>query len=305
MKKKKFRITKEELQLYSLCVIPVALVFLFSYVPMFGIVLAFKNYRYDKGIWGSDWVGLTNFKIFMQGNEFPRIMRNTICYNLAFIVLGIACAVLVAMLLYNVKSRRAVKTYQTIFIFPNFISMVLVSYMVYALLSPTEGVVNQIIEAFGGEGISWYSNAAYWPVILTICQIWKNVGMKSIYYYAVLVGMDEAMLEAAEIDGANARDKMRYIMLPTLIPTIVILFILDIGGILGGDFGLFYQVPRNVGALYPVTDVLATYNWRVMTQLGNMGLGSAISLFTSVVGMIMVLITNKLSKRVDESLGVF
>lgn len=304
-KRKKHFMSRDELQMYSLCVIPIILVIMFSYLPMSGIIMAFKNYRYDLGIFGSEWVGLNNFKVFLMGGEFPRLVRNTVGMNLLIIFAEIIAALFIAVLLFNLTSRRAVKTYQTIFILPFFVSWVMVAYVVYALLAPNEGTINQLLALLGFEKVNWYSEPKYWPAILTICSVWKNVGMKSIYYYAALMGVDETLFEAAEVDGASPMQKTTKIMIPCILPTIVILFIMSIGGIFGGDFGLFYQVPKNIGALYETTDVITTYNFRTMKVVGNMGLATAISLFSSVVGIIMVLITNKLSTRVDEDLGLF
>lgn len=304
-KKKRVRFTKEDWQLYSLCLIPVILVIMFSYLPMSGLVMAFKNYRYDLGMFGSEWVGFSNFKVFLLGGEFPKLVRNTVGMNLLIIFAEIIAALIIAILMFNITSKKLVKAYQTIFILPNFISWVMVAYVVYTLLAPNEGVFNQILSFFGMEKINWYGEAKYWPAILTTASVWKNVGMKSIFYYSALMGVDETLFEAASIDGANAFQKTTKIMIPCILPTITVLFIMSIGGIFGGDFGLFYQVPRNIGALYDTTDVITTYNFRVMKVIGNMGLATAISLFSSVVGIIMVLITNKLSKKVDEDLGLF
>ncbi len=299
------KLTIDDLQLYSLCIIPVILTIMFKYVPMGGIIMAFKNYRYDKGIFGSDWVGFQNFNVFLSSGEFPKLVRNTVGMNLLFIFSGIIAAISLAILMFNLKSKIATKTYQTIFILPHFISWVIAAYVVYALLAPDEGIVNNIIEKMGGTKIDWYARPYAWPIILTLCNVWKFVGMDSIYYYAALMGIDDTLFEAAEIDGAGTWQKIKNIMIPSMVPIITILFIMKIGGIFGGDFGLFYQVPKNVGALYETTDVLATYNFRVMRAMGNMGLGTAISLFQSVVGIIMVLLTNALSKKVDKDLGLF
>lgn len=304
-KKKKFHIGKDDLQMYSLCVIPIILVIMFSYLPMSGIVMAFKNYKYDLGIFGSEWIGLDNFKVFLMGGEFPRLVRNTVGMNLLIIFAEIIAALAIAVLMFNVTSKRLVKTYQTVFILPHFVSWVMVAYVVYALLAPNEGTLNQLIGLFGGEKVNWYGEPGFWPVILTICSVWKNVGMKSIYYYAALMGVDETLFEAAEVDGASSWQKTTKIMIPCILPTIVVLFVMSIGGIFGGDFGLFYQVPKNIGALYETTDVITTYNFRVMKVVGNMGLATAISLFASLVGLVMVMITNTLSKKIDEDLGLF
>lgn len=303
--RKNRKISADDLRLYSLCVIPVILVIMFNYIPMGGIIMAFKNYRYDLGIFGSEWIGFENFKVFLFGGDFLKLMKNTVTLNFTFIVTETIAAIAISVLMFNLKSRMATKTYQTIFILPHFVSWVMVAYVVYAFLAPNEGVINNILAKFGIEKIGWYSKPSVWPMILTICSVWKAVGMKSIYYYASLMSVDETLFEAAEIDGASPWQKVTRIMIPCMLPIITVLFIMSIGGIFGGDFGLFYQVPKNIGALYEVTDVMATYNFRIMRVMGNMGLGTAISLFLSILGIITVMLTNALSKKVDEDLGLF
>ena len=303
--KKRRRLSANDMQLYCLCLIPMLLVFAFNYVPMLGTIMAFKDYRYDQGILGSRWIGLKNFKTFLMGGEFPKLVRNTVGMNFIFIVVGLVCSVALAILMYRVTSRLFTKVYQTIFILPYFVSWVLVAYIVYAFLSPSAGVLNKIMIMCNLEEQNWYSKTSIWPGILTICNTWKNVGMDSIYYYAALMSIDATLFEAAEVDGAKNFDKVKNIIIPSLVPLMTILTIMKIGGIFVADFGLFYQVPRNVGALYDVTDVISTYNFRVMRDIGNMGLGTAISLFQSVVGIILVLITNSLSKKIDKDLGLF
>lgn len=303
--KKKFKIRKKELELYSLCVIPVLLIIAFCYVPMGGIIIAFKNYRYDKGIFGSEWVGFDNFRVFLQSRDFPKLIRNTVGMNAIFIITTTIAALAIAILLYQVTSRGMTKFYQTSLITPTFVSWVLVSYVVYALLSPEAGVVNAIIRRMGGENQNWYATPKIWPLVLTVCNAWKGVGMTSIYYYASLMGIDQSLFEAADIDGAGRWDKVRHIMLPSLVPIVTILTIMSIGGIFNADFGLFYQVPRDVGALYDVTDVISTYTFRLMRVIGDMGTGTAVGLMQSLVGLILVILTNSISKKIDKDLGLF
>lgn len=305
IKKKRKKFTSSELQLYSLCLIPVLAVFIFSYLPIGGVIIAFKNYKYNLGIFGSEWVGFKNFEFFFKSDAFARITWNTLFMNAVFIVVATAAAVLVAMLMFYVTSRRATKVYQTILIVPHFISWVVVSYMAYALLNPTYGFVNMALESFGMEPVDWYSNPGPWPFILTICHVWKHIGMNSIYYYAALMGIDTAMFEAAEVDGANKFQIMKSIMLPCLVPIVTILTIMSIGGIFRADFGLFYQVPRNVGLLYKTTDVVDTYIFRTMREVGDMGMSSAVGLLQSVVGLITVLITNAVTKRINPDNALF
>ena len=299
------RLSKDEWQLYSFCLIPILLVFIFCYLPMGGIIIAFKDYRFDKGILGSEWVGFKNFEFFLKSNEFVKLTRNTLYLNALFIVVGIIAALAVAILLFQLRSRTATKVYQTMLITPNFISWVVASYMVYALLNPSYGAINMLLQKMGLEGVDWYNTPAAWPAILTIAGVWKNVGMDCVIYYAALMGIDPTLFEAAEIDGAGTWQKIRRITIPSLVPLVTILTILKVGGIFRADFGMFYQLTRDVGALYDVTDVIDTYVFRTMRVLGDMGMGSAIGLLQSVVGIVMVLGTNWLSKKIDPDLGLF
>lgn len=310
MCKKRKKITRNEWQLYSLCVIPLLLVFVFSYVPMFGVIIAFKNYKFNKGIFGSPWVGLSNFEFFVKSDVFVKLIRNTLCNNLLFIVFGIIASLIIAILLFEVKSRKATKVFQTLMITPHFMSWVIVAYMVYAILNPNYGYLNQLLSLFGVESIDWYSKPYAWPIILTITNVWKNVGMDSVVYYASLMGIDTTLFEAAEIDGASKFKRTIHIVLPSLVPLITILTILKIGGIFRADFGLFYTVTQDGanGNLYETTNVIDTYIFRTFrgsTGGNSYGLTSAVGLLQSVVGMILVCFTNWASKKVDDDLGLF
>lgn len=303
--KKRVKLKKNELQAYSMAVIPVLLVFVFNYLPMVGIVIAFKNYKFGRGIWGSDWVGFDNFKFFFKSSDFTRITWNTLYMNFIFIVLGTVSAIAVALLLYHIKSRKMTKIYQTIMITPNFISWVVASYMVYAFLNPRYGMVNTILEMFGKNSVDWYAKADAWPLILTIAYIWKHVGMDSVLYYASLMGIDSTYFEAAEVDGANRFQVVKSIMLPMLVPLITILTIMKVGGIFNADFGLFYQLTRDSGMLYKTTDVIDTYIFRAMREVGDMGRSAAVGLVQSVVGLILVLTTNHIVKKFNADNALF
>lgn len=285
--------------------LPLFMLILFSYVPMFGIIIAFKDYKFNKGILGSNWVGLKNFEFFLKSNDFFVITRNTILLNLLFIVTGILAALMLAILLYNVNSRKTTKVLQTLYITPNFVGWVLVSYLVYAFLNPQYGMINNFLRTVGLPEIAWYSEPKYWPVILTVVNIWKHVGMDSVMYYAALMGIDEALFEAARIDGANNSQITRKIMIPEIMSVITILTILKIGSIFRGDFGLFYQVTMDSALLYDVTDVVDTYVYRTMKESNNMSLTTAIGFLQSVVGLVMVVGTNWLSKKIDGENGLF
>lgn len=303
--KSKKKITANQRQLLSLSAIPLLFVLVFSYLPMFGIIIAFKDYRYDLGIFKSRWVGLENFVYFFKTNDFWRITKNTLVMNFGFIVVGMISAIALAVILYEISSRRAVKLYQTIAIVPNFLSWVVVGCVAYAFLHPTNGFINHVIESLGGTAVDWYSTPKVWPGILIMVSVWKNVGMDCVIYYATMMGIDSELYEAAAIDGANKWKQILHVTIPSLVPVIVILAIMKIGNIFRADFGLFYQLTRDVGALYETTDVLDTYIYRTMRVIGDTSTSSAMGLLQSVVGLIMVVITNAITRKVDESLSLF
>lgn len=288
--------------------VPVFLLILFRYIPMAGIVIAFKKYRFSDGIFGSEWVGLKNFSTFLKSRDLWILLRNTIGYNVLFIITALVAAVFVALLLYELRSRTATKIYQTIMITPHFVSIIIIGYIAYVFLNPSGGVINNILVAVGFQPVEWYSEPVVWPFILSIVNIWKGVGMSSVIYYAALMGIDSSMFEAADIDGASKWQKYIYVLIPCLIPTIVILLVLNVGSILSGDFGLFYYITRDVGALRQYTDIIDTYTMRLFRGKDvnvNYSLSTAISLIQSVVGVVLVTLTNKVSKILDEDLGLF
>ncbi len=299
--RKSKKITSREWSLYSMCAIPMLLVFVFNYLPMGGIIIAFKNYKFNKGIFGSEWIGFKNFEYFFTSNDFFRITRNTVLMNLLFISTALICAVTLAILLYELKSRLATKIYQTLLITPNFISWVIVAYMLYAFLQPQSGIVNQfLVNVLHIKAVDWYATPEAWPVIFVIWNIWKGVGMNSVIYYAALMGIDQSLFEAARIDGANKMQIVWNIIVPGLVSLMTILNILNIGGIFRSNFDIFYQLPRDIGTLYPTTDVIDTYIFRTMRVIGDMGMSAAVGLLQSIVGFIMVTLTNSISKRVSD-----
>lgn len=288
-----------------MCLVPMLLIFVFKYIPMFGIILAFKNYSYNLGILGSPWVGFKNFEFFFKSDAFTMLTWNTIRHNAVFIVTGTVAALAVAILLYQVSGRGRKKVFQTILITPHFMSWVVVASMVYALLMPTGGFVNTLLGFFGIKPVNWYGVPEAWNFILPIANIWKIVGMDSIMYYAALMGVDQTIQEAALIDGANRRQTMTKVMLPCIVPMMLTLVILKIGGIFRADFGMFYQLPRDIGVLYPTTDVIDTYIFRSMRAVGDMGMSAAIGLLQSVVGFVLVMLTNSITKKIDPDSGLF
>ncbi len=295
---------KENAPLLLLAAPAIIYFLVFHYFPMFGLVIAFKDYSYELGIFGSHWVGFNNFKFFFLSQDAWRVTRNTVCYSITFIVMNAVCASAVALLMNEIRSRKAIKTYQTIMLLPEFLSWVVVGYISYVLLNPSLGILNQIIGFFGGEGVDWYSDPIYWPFILTIANTWKGLGMQSVIYYATLLGVDSALYEAATIDGASRMQKCWYISVPSLMPVVIIMSILAVGNIMRGDMGLYYQLSRDVGALYPATDVIDTYVYRGL-RTGDIGVTSAVGFFQSFVGMFMVILTNTIVKKIEPDHAMF
>lgn len=290
---------------YFLLALPAIVFFImFRYLPMAGAVLAFKDYRYNLGIFGSPWAGLKNFEFFFTSQDFTKLMRNTMGYGLAFMVTSLVSAVTVALLLFEVKLRAAVKFYQTIMILPRFLSWVVVGFITFLLFSHTNGVANAMLSSMGRETVDWYTQPQYWPFILVVVNIWKGVGTGAILYYAALMGVNKELYEAAEIDGAGRLKQTWYISLPSLIPLMVVLTILAIQQIVRGDFGLFYQIPRNVGALYSTTDVIDTYVFRGL-MTGDMAITAAVGLFQSVAAFILIVGTNLAVRRISPEHSLF
>ena len=298
---------KDDFQLSVLAFPAFILTLIFCYIPMVGVIIAFKDYNPRIGIMASEWIGLDNFEFYFSSNDFTRTMRNTLLYSTAFLVLGNIVNLTFAIFMYNVKSRMALKYYQTTAILPHFLSMVLVAYIVYGLLSPEGGILNTVLSFFGQkEPIQWYQDAKYWPFILTIVNFWKGVGMGSIIYYAALMGIDETLFEAAKIDGANKWQQIIKIMVPMLSSIICIQLILGIGSLVGGDFGLFYQVTMNKGVLYPTTDIISTYTYRALSEAtGSLGRTAAVGLFQSVAGFILVVGSNLIVKKLSPENSLF
>lgn len=291
-------------QLLTLAMPAMIFLFIFCYIPMFGIIIAFKDFKPILGVFDSPWNGFKNFEFFFMSQDFFRIVRNTVGYALIFIALKIVLGVAIALMLNEVRSRKALKYYQTTMILPHFLSWVVVGYVSYILLKPSSGMLNQMIRFFGGEGIDWYSEPNVWPVILPIVNSWKHIGMDSIMFYAALMGLDAEVYEAATIDGATKWQQTMKISIPLLAPIICIIGILAMGSVFRGDFGLFYQIPRNVGALYPTTDVIDTYVMRGVMD-GSIGPTAAVGLVQSVVGLIMVVGTNLVVKKLDPDSSLF
>lgn len=301
---KKIRVFKDNMTWMMLALGGVLFTLIFKYWPMYGIIIAFKDYVPRKGIWGSEWVGLENFRYFFQSQDAVRTIRNTVLYGFGFLIVEMIVGVVVALMLYYLKSKKALNFYQTTIMLPRFLSIVIISYMAYAVLSPTYGVLNQFITWLGGDPVAWYNESKWWPAILTIVDIWMVAGSGSLYYYGALVSIDTTLFEAAEIDGANTIQKCRYVAIPHLVPVMVTLLILGIGRVFAVDMGLFNNVTMDQAILYETTDIISTYTYRTMLT-GAMERSAAVSLAQSVVGLIMVLITNGIIRKVDPDNAMF
>jgi putative aldouronate transport system permease protein len=284
--------------------------FLFCYLPMPGTIIAFKNYKFDRdgflaSLINSEWSGFKNFEFLFTTQDAFIIFRNTILYNAVFIVLGTTLSVFVAIVIHEIANKKMAKIYQTGMFLPHFLSWVIVSYFVFSFLSVDRGALNQILDYFGMKPIYWYSEKAYWPYILVFVNLWKGVGFGSVIYLAAIVGIDKSYFEAAMIDGASKWQQIRKITIPMITPIIVILFILAIGGIFRADFGLFYQVPRDTGALYPVTNVIDTFVYRGLKVTGNIGMSTAAGLYQAVVGFVLVIVTNMIVRKINKEQALF
>lgn len=279
--------------------------FINNYIPMFGVFLAFKDYSFVKGIFGSDWNGFSNFKYLFRQDALL-IVRNTLLYNLAFIVLGTICAIIVAILMCELGERFRVKLFQSSLLLPNLLSWVVIGFIGYAFLNSDTGFINNtVLKMIGGEKIAWYMTPKYWPAILIIVYLWKSVGYSSIIYMASIAGIDKSIFEAAKIDGAKKLEQIRYITIPMLKPTVVILTLMSIGRIFYSDFGLFYQVPMNSGALYNVTQTIDTYVYHGLMELQDVGMAAAAALYQSVIGFVLVVLANAVVRKVDGDNALF
>ncbi|REE87413.1 carbohydrate ABC transporter membrane protein 1 (CUT1 family) [Paenibacillus taihuensis] len=277
-----------------------------NYIPMLGSVVAFKSINYALGYWKSPWVGFDNFKFLFNSSDAWVITRNTILYNLVFIVLTLVSAVTFAILLNELRNRFFSNLYQSVMFLPYFLSAVVVGYLGYSMLSQEFGFINTIILApLGIDPISWYSEPKYWPFILPIVYIWKNVGYSIVIYLAAIISIDKEYYEAAITDGATKWQLIRNITLPSIRPMMIILTLLAIGHILNADFGLFYQLPLDAGALYSTTNVIDTYVYRALLRLGDTGMSSAAGLYQSVVGFVLVVSVNFVVRRIDKENALF
>ena len=277
-----------------------------NYLPMFGLIIAFKDINFAKGILGSDWIGFKNFEYLFSTRDAFVITRNTILYNGGFIIINTVLAIAVAIMLNEIKNKLAKSFYQSVILMPFLISMVIVSYLGFAFLSEDVGYLNNtILPLLGLDGFAWYSEAKYWPYILTFINMWKGIGFLCVIYLAAIIGIDQEFYEAATLDGANKWQQIIHITIPSIMPVIIMMTLLAIGRIFYSDFGLFYQVPMNSGSIYDTTNVIDTYVYRGLMQLGDIGMSAAAGLYQSIVGFVLVLVSNYLVRRKNKENALF
>ena len=308
---KKFVRTLRENFIFLLMVLPgAAWLILFFYIPVFGNIVAFKDYHitgegFIDNVMKSKWVGFDNFKFLFSSKDAYIITRNTVLYNLGFIFLGLIVSVGIAIIFSELRSKRVVKVLQTSMLFPYFLSWVIISFFTDAFLNVDKGLVNHILTSFGMKAINFYSELWIWPALLLFLGIWKGFGYSSVMYYATIMGIAPTYYEAATVDGASKWQRIRNITIPQLSSLITVLTILAVGNIFRADFGLFYQIPHNAGALYSVTNVIDVYVYNGLTKSGDIGMTAAAGLYQSVVGLVLVLISNIIARRIDKNAALF
>lgn len=306
MKKSKLKARiRRYLPLYLMMVPAFAYLIINNFLPMSGLVLAFKNYKATDGIWGSEWAGLKNFRFLLENDSLPAVLRNTLCYNLCFIVVNMVLGVTLAILITEVGNKTFKKIAQSSVLFPFVVSIIIVSYMVRSFLDPGAGLVNSILKSLGQPMVSWYDTPKYWPFILVFVNAWKSVGYGCILYISSILGIDASLMESATLDGASKFQRIRYITLPFLRPTIITVALLSIGRIFNSDFGLFYQVPQNSGLLMDVTQTIDTFVYRALMLQGNVGMSAAASFFQSCMGFMLILLFNAITNKVSKENALF
>ena len=308
---KRRRWTRDDTELTLLAVPTFVWYILFSFLPMFGIFIAFKRYQIFPGksfiynLIHSEWVGFDNFKYLVESRSLYILLRNTILYNLVFIVLGIVIPVTLAIMISLIYSKRKSKVYQTAMFFPHFLSWVVVSYFVYAFLSYDKGILNSFLKTLGRDPIQWYMEAKYWPFILVFMSLWKTTGYNMVVYLASITGIDPSLYEAAVVDGATQWQQVRHITIPSLTPVIIMMFILNVGKIFYSDFGLFYQVTRGIPAsLYDTVSTIDTYVYNALLSSTPIGMTSAATVFQSVACCITILLANWIVKKIDKDYAI-
>ncbi|MEG1925711.1 MAG: ABC transporter permease subunit [Ruthenibacterium sp.] len=296
---------KKNKQLYLLSIPGIICMIVFSYIPMSGHILAFKAYDLKKGFFGGEWVGLKNFEFFFGSNDWKVITFNTVFLNILFIVVTQVAAIVLAILINEVTSRFFKRFFQSVVFLPYFVSWLVVSLMLVALLNSSDGMLNSFLASMGKDKIGFYMNPDYWPTILTIAYVWKFAGYYSIIYLATIIGIPKDYFESASIDGASKLQQILKITLPLMVKTIIIMLLLSIGRIFYGDFGMIYGIIGENGILFPTTDVIDTYVYRALKTLGNFGMASAVGLYQSFMGLITICVFNAIVKKIDPDAQLF
>lgn len=305
-----YRLKKESALLLML--LPGALVlFLYNYLPMFGVIIAFKDFRFHDGnffssLLKSDWIGLKNFEFMFSTPDAFNMIRNTLLYNLAFITSCTILSIAFAIMLNEIYSRKLSKLYQSAMFLPNFLSWIVFSYLVYAFLSPDKGFINMsILKPLGIQPVYWYSEPKVWPLIIILVNAWMWVGNNCIIYLASIIGIDPELYEAARIDGASRWQQIIHITIPQITPVIIVMLLIFVGRIINTDLGLFFLVPRNAGMLHPVTQTIDTYVYNTLLRNGDIGMSSAAAFFQSIVGFVTIVAANFAVKKIDPEQGMF
>lgn len=291
--------------LLIMCVPAILFFLFFSYAPMPGAYVAFTNFNYNGGIFGSPFVGWRNFEFLFTSGQLTLLLRNTVLYNLVFIIVGNILQMFIAILLNEVACKKFVKVTQSLMFLPYFISAVLVGLLVYNLINYDYGFISNTVRSLGGEMPKLYSDPNTFPIVIIIAKLWQSTGYGTVVYFAAICGIDASMMEAAKVDGANGFQRIRYITLPCLKGTVIILFLFAIGGIVKGDFGLFYNLVGTNSVLYSTTDIIETYVYRCMMNTFNFSQGSAVGLFQSVFGFVLVMVANGIVKKLDPDYSLF
>jgi len=305
-KRLSFSRRKQYLPLYLMLLPGIVYFIINNYIPMFGIVVAFKKYNVHDGMFGSPWYGLKNFDYLFRSKDVGIIVRNTLGYNIVFIIVNMVLAIAIAIMISDVGQKQLKKLYQSSVLLPFLISIVVVSYIVFALLSHENGMLNKtIFPLLGKKAVLWYNSPQYWPVIPVLVNCWKGVGYSVLIYLAGISGIDPSFYEAAELDGASKWQQITRITLPCLVPSIVTILLLSIGRIFYSDFGLFYQVPQNSGSLFSVTNTIDTYVYRALMAAGGIGRSAAAGVFQSVVGFTLVLVSNLVVRKISPDNAIF
>lgn len=306
IKKDSFLFKLKKYRIFLLMLLPaVVYTLVFAYLPMAGIVLAFKKYSYAGGVFNSPWNGLKNFKFFFGSGQAALVTRNTVLYNLLFIAFNTVLQVAVAIFLTEMNNKYFRKISQSLMFLPYFISWVVVSVISFNLLSYDFGFINNVITHFGGTKINFYSSGHLWPIILTLFGAWKGVGYGSVIFLAAIMGIDSSIYEAAYIDGAGVFGRIFKITIPLMMPTIVIMTLLSVGGIFRGNFDMFYNLVGNNGVLFNYTDVIDTFTFRALISNNDFGMSAAAGFYQSMLCFITILIVNKLVKMYDEEYSLF